>query len=1072
MNKWYILGIEPTKDKELIRKAYFNKLNTVHPEENPEGFRELREAFEALMREADEEECEDNSEIGLWMNDINRIYNNFALRIDVEAWRELFNEDICFSIDTREEAMNSLLKFLMDNFYIPRDIWCLINDIFDIKDKGDDLCNEYPSEFIDFVISKIDYDSIINYKLFKVGDGKEYDKWIYLYNQARRKVFNSDIDDAIEMIKEIESLNIYHPYLEALKARIMLLNNKIDEAKEALENLIKKYPNEVEIISVMAEYKWIEEDYEEALKYYEMEISIEPNHFDALSGKADCYQLLGKLDEAKDIYVNLIRRNSYDDYVRQKIFETNDLLANKYREELKEDSNNNKIKFSLAWVLYENCNYTESKEVSNGIKLEENSDDLGQYYDLLGKLHLANKNFEEAYDTYKKWQECLKDNAEDRDTLLSYIYSQEARALNYLDKKEEAIEYYNKTMEISGEKPYYLNSIASILNKLNRYEESIKVSDKSLEIDSYQAEAYINRAESFYGIEYDRDALDDCFKAEGIYPYFVKIYVLEAKIYNKYKEYDDVLEIVKKAEGAELYDNKLTLYKIKALIGKDNYDDAQKECINVLEKIEKGEISDKEFIADIYYEKGIILNDTGSFNGALTFIDKAIKENPKYYDYYYFKAFIYQNLEEYDKAIKIYDDMILTDSDPIFALRCKGKIYNFLKLYDKAIESYKEINRYNPDNNFADGLIYEIYKELGQMEKALRYLNIQLEKNPSPYYFIEKGIIFADKSYFDKAKLNYEKALELEPDNKYAFNNIGCLYYDIEEYDKAIEYYEKGLEYDKELEFSDGVDCVARCLYNMKEYDKALERLDRGIEVYNSEDLYLRKIKILKELKRYKEVIDTYNYLINNKEISLSDEDKVEHYIKVGECYEYLNEYRKALEIYKEITVINEKHNEAYEKMAGIYEYLGETSNAISAIEKQISISVGDVEVLIRAGEISKGLGEKWESRKYFKKALDELSDKEEKNACTFCYLGRCYLGFNDFGKAKIYFDKAISSSKYCNTCSYGKCFEAYYNLAKIEEIKGDLEKALSLYETSIEVKGEDDVDVIRAIRKLKIKMK
>ena len=44
-----ILGIEETKEEERIREAYRSKLVSVNPEDNPEGFKRLREAYERAL---------------------------------------------------------------------------------------------------------------------------------------------------------------------------------------------------------------------------------------------------------------------------------------------------------------------------------------------------------------------------------------------------------------------------------------------------------------------------------------------------------------------------------------------------------------------------------------------------------------------------------------------------------------------------------------------------------------------------------------------------------------------------------------------------------------------------------------------------------------------------------------------------------------------------------------------------------------------------------------------------------------------------------------------------------------
>ena len=44
-NNWTILGLEPTKDVSVIKRAYAQKALDCHPEEDPEGFLELRKAY-------------------------------------------------------------------------------------------------------------------------------------------------------------------------------------------------------------------------------------------------------------------------------------------------------------------------------------------------------------------------------------------------------------------------------------------------------------------------------------------------------------------------------------------------------------------------------------------------------------------------------------------------------------------------------------------------------------------------------------------------------------------------------------------------------------------------------------------------------------------------------------------------------------------------------------------------------------------------------------------------------------------------------------------------------------------
>lgn len=59
MSPWQILGIEPTKDKKEIKKAYAKLAKMYHPEENPEEFKLIQEAYQACLHAEFEEIQED-----------------------------------------------------------------------------------------------------------------------------------------------------------------------------------------------------------------------------------------------------------------------------------------------------------------------------------------------------------------------------------------------------------------------------------------------------------------------------------------------------------------------------------------------------------------------------------------------------------------------------------------------------------------------------------------------------------------------------------------------------------------------------------------------------------------------------------------------------------------------------------------------------------------------------------------------------------------------------------------------------------------------------------------------------
>ena len=59
MSVWELLGISATKDIQSIKKAYAEKVKTCHPEDDPDGFRLLQEAYRQAMDYARGKEAEE-----------------------------------------------------------------------------------------------------------------------------------------------------------------------------------------------------------------------------------------------------------------------------------------------------------------------------------------------------------------------------------------------------------------------------------------------------------------------------------------------------------------------------------------------------------------------------------------------------------------------------------------------------------------------------------------------------------------------------------------------------------------------------------------------------------------------------------------------------------------------------------------------------------------------------------------------------------------------------------------------------------------------------------------------------
>ena len=71
MNIWTILGIGQTDDKGAIKQAYREQLKSVNPEEDADGFMELRNAYEeAIASVTGRRRCR-----RIWMTKLRKAYS-------------------------------------------------------------------------------------------------------------------------------------------------------------------------------------------------------------------------------------------------------------------------------------------------------------------------------------------------------------------------------------------------------------------------------------------------------------------------------------------------------------------------------------------------------------------------------------------------------------------------------------------------------------------------------------------------------------------------------------------------------------------------------------------------------------------------------------------------------------------------------------------------------------------------------------------------------------------------------------------------------------------------------------
>lgn len=219
--------------------------------------------------------------------------------------------------------------------------------------------------------------------------------------------------------------------------------------------------------------------------------------------------------------------------------------------------------------------------------------------------------YEDAIQAYNK--------AIDLDPSIAAYYRNCALALFNLGEYDESLEYVKKALDIS---PRYFdawNDKGRAYQKLGRYDEAIAAFDKVIEIDALRPYGHGNKADSLYYLGKYSDALPLVEKAIRLAPDIAYYWTLKGDILRELGRYDDALVAYDEAammDPGNLYTfgNKGSVYRLSG-----RYQDA----IEMFEKQISGSPN-----AWVWNEMGLALTSMGDYEKALDAYNQTLQIDP------------------------------------------------------------------------------------------------------------------------------------------------------------------------------------------------------------------------------------------------------------------------------------------------------------------------------------------------------------------------------------------------------------------------------------------------------------
>lgn len=895
MNVWEILGIDPTDNKEIIQKAYYGKLPEYHPEENPEGFKKLREAYEKAIEDIGNKGIEDD-EISVFINEVEELYDNFSKRIMVQSWREIVDREVCNRIDTSEESGDALLTFLMKKYYMPHEVWQFLNSFFMWSQRREQLYEKFPPNFIDFVIEYSKYELYIRYNQFNTSYNIDYDKFIMAYNTAFREINNRNMYEAEKAINEARYIYSEHLDLKILYIRYKKIKGEIDTAKELCDHILDSNPSEKDVYYLRADCFLRKGDLQGAYDDYEKAFNLESSSSADFYNMAFILSLLQRPKEAKGYLDKIIDDKEYYNLANYLMIDINQMIKDSDFENLIKDveddplnlDKNKKVVESYLSVCDYESSYKYLRELDKKVSLNE------ELNIIMGSCCMELSNKEEALGYFSRVSALNPCNTK--------AYGFQATILHDLKKYDEALEMYNKAIELSEEKAILLNNKAHLLSLMGRYNEAIESCSLAInEDEGDKSYAYNNRARALHEIgEYD-EALADCDMAISINPYIVGPYRNKAKIYNKTNRWHEAIGICEYAFEIGINDHTLMYEKAYALYYLDKKIETKEICISIIEE-------DPE-LDEPYYLMGEIYYSEEKYNIALKYYKQALDRNPNKGFYMVCIADVYKVMDRIDKAFEYYSRSIELMPNYRYSLIERANIYRDRNEHEKAIEDIKSCLELKEDPI--------LYNNLGQLysdidRDPLKYYNKAIEIDP--YYeqcYINRAIYFFRMDEHGKAISDYDKVIDINPNHSIAYYLKGLVYIKQGEYKQAISYIKNSLELDDS--YYNAYLKISECYNNISDYEMAIQYLNKAI---SKESRWIEAYKIraisFYNIGRYEEVINDAKHCLECKELSI--EEITELYQYIARSLNKLGKTEQAARVYKEAILRNPNNEQIKEE--------------------------------------------------------------------------------------------------------------------------------------------------------------
>jgi len=227
------------------------------------------------------------------------------------------------------------------------------------------------------------------------------------------------------------------------------------------------------------------------------------------------------------------------------------------------------------------------------------------------------------------------------------------------------------------------------------------------------------------------------------------------------------------------------------------------------------------------------------------------------YGFCIFLALVIFNLKDIE-ILKKHSKIIILSL--IIVILC---FYTFLTIqintewHDQFTVLNAAIEKNKGKGTMAHAALAEYYTEIGDYNNAIKYSVSAVQLLPDNFYAYKNlGRIYAELKNYSLAIHYYKKSLEIKPDLYQSYNNIGLVYSYINDFDNSVFYLKKAIEIDPKL--SKAHHDIATVYARIGEFELAEEEFKKAIELNPYDEGYRENYRV------FQDFLETNKFPINN----------------------------------------------------------------------------------------------------------------------------------------------------------------------------------------------------------------